>query len=357
MKRIITPWGLIVALMAIFVSVSPLRGFAIGVDFSDEVVDIYEVDGIIYKVLEWDELPLPLEVIGVSEDRDLQYLIFPEEITIQAIHHSPIKAGPKAAKIVKIGSNAFAFKRIGVLRTPSTIQRIGERAFVGTWILSLELSEGLRYIGEQAFSGARFGSVVIPEGVQYLDYMSFAYAETDHGKIDLPSSLVGFGGRVFFCCTDNLMMDIYFRSEIPPTTDGSDFGFIDNYIDAMWEAGLGPNTNWCTLHVPAQSLNLYKSTFPYNQYFNIVPIEEEEEPGNDDEPSSAVESSSADVCAYSVKEGVLTVACGAGDTLRLYDGAGILLESKSYSFPSEYTYIGNGVRILSVNGKSYKIVL
>lgn len=324
---------------------------------ADFGLEIQEVDGIIYKVLFGDSTPVQLEVVGLSEGNELSDIILPDTVIVSIMDFSDSSvdgAKPTPGVVVKIGPNAFPYEaRKRQIKLPSTLRSIGEGAFKNADLYNNELPEGLRYIGENAFYGADMDSLKIPESVEYLDFGAFSHARLR--VVEFPSSLRSFGGCVLYY--SNSVEDIYFHSEIPPFSDGSDFGFFDNYIGLQCDSGNGPDWWMCTLHVPAESVELYKATYPYSEYKNIVAIEEDE-PGNDeDEPSSAVETSSADFCSYAVKDGVLTVGCNAGDDLCIYDANGLLLERKHFSSPADYTYSGSGVLILRVNGNSLKIVL
>jgi hypothetical protein len=77
-------------------------------------------------------------------------------------------------------------------------------------------------------------------------------------SVTIPGSVTGIEGYAFFCCND--LKDVYCYAENVPTTDYSTFE--------------NTNIGSATLHVPASSLEAYKTTAPWSGFGSIVPIKE-----------------------------------------------------------------------------------
>lgn len=366
MKHFFRYFAVTVLFISGFLGISPqvcMAEFVIEEDFTNlgqPYKVVYEVDGIKYRLLTYDEVPMKVELIGVSDKfQPTPELILPEELMlpeelIKRIINMDFWGlqGSTPAKIVKIGHGAFKkCQKIGAVKIPSTVRTIGDSAFYMSTLSSIELPEGVVSIGEFALT-SQLRNIKIPESIRYLGFGCLFGKGLDF--VELPSTFQRFEGRTFFWSP---VKDMYLHSEIPPVTDGTDFAIMgDKYIDDLWDCCMGPEPGYCTLHVPAKAMELYKSTFPY-RYYDIVAIEEEE-PGNDDDPSqSGVEETDLDSAPYFIQNGELTVSCRAGDTLSLYDANGLLLDKRTFSSESRYTHRGNGIRLLQLNGTTHKIAL
>ena len=331
--------------------------------FDEEYPEVYEVDGIIYKLFTNDEIPLKVEVIGINDKfTTTPELILPEELIID-VHHWYVE-GPTPAEIVKIGHSAFKeCKKFSKVKLPSTVRIIADSAFYKSTLSAIELPEGLVSIGDWAFSSSispgsvdvrkATQTIKIPESVRYLGFNCMSPFTLK--AVEFPATFERFEGRTFM---NSYVKDIYFYSETPPASDGTDFGIMgDNYVGPIWDCCMGPAEWGGTIHVPAKSLELYKSTFPYNCFFYIVAIEEDE-PNDDDDPAqSGIEEADNDNPAYSVENGELSVSCRAGDTIFIYDAGGVLLDKRTFTSPTRYIHRGHGFRLLKINDDTHKIAL
>lgn len=116
------------------------------------------------------------------------------------------------------------------LKLPDTLTTIKDRAFKLSILKEFELPESLEYIGDQAFNNSLgFSKIRIPKNVKYI------------------------GKNAFTEC--KVLTDVYFDSEYPPVIKENDYWPIfDEKI---------------TIHVPSNSIGLYKKSKYFNQY-NIV---------------------------------------------------------------------------------------
>lgn len=109
-------------------------------------------------------------------------------------------------------------------------------------------------IGDFAFGYCRgLTSITIPEGVTSIGESAFDGCY-DLTSITIPSSLIGIGKMAFSLCDS--LKDVYCYATVPPSTFDKKFG-----------------SKSTTLHVPAASIETYKTTAPWSKFKNIVAIE------------------------------------------------------------------------------------
>lgn len=140
-----------------------------------------------------------------------------------------------------IKQNAFReYREMVSITIPNSITSIGTRAFIYcTKLISITLPNSIAHIEDQTFYGcSSLTSITIPENVKEIGWG--AYGEC------------------------NALLDVYCLAKSIPTTDPEAFyRWNDEIIDA-------------TLHVPASTLETYKSTEPWNKFSKIVALNEEE---------------------------------------------------------------------------------
>lgn len=147
----------------------------------------------------------------------------PQEITYDGITY----------KVNSIGSGAFAkSKDVSSITLPNTINVIEQDAFTHCTNLT---------------------SINIPNSVTTIQSWAF-YGCTNLSKIVLGNHIKTIGRKIFAKC-DNLL-DVYCYTQEVPSTDNLAF---DN-------CGI----EYVTLHVPASSVNIYKSASPWNKFMSII---------------------------------------------------------------------------------------
>lgn len=163
----------------------------------------------------------------------------------------------------------------GNIVIPSTIEcegvvckvnEIGKDAFKKSTITSVYIPSSIEKIGQDAFSSCNsLKTVNIPSSVIYISMFAFAYCN-NLTSITLPDNEISIGPAAFSSCGD--LKDVYcFATSLPSitgTSTSTDYGsplFQGSYIQ------------YATLHVPASSLDLYKSSRPWKDFKAIVAIE------------------------------------------------------------------------------------
>ena len=143
--------------------------------------------------------------------------------------------------VKSIGSFTFYQCRcISSLSIPSTVRSIGSSSFEDcTNLTSLTLSEGLQSIGGSSFEGCT--------GLQTLI---------------IPSTVVSISVNAFRNCKG--VKDVYCHAETVPDTDS-------NAFDAT-------PTEKSTLYVPANSVEAYRTTWPWSDFKEIVALTTSVEP-------------------------------------------------------------------------------
>lgn len=304
----------------------------------------YQLGDLHCIITQWDENPIWLATMKDNTHTSLSSITIPEDITIDG--EGWLYLGERPAIIEKIGYESFYNSALRNIKIPSSVRRIGKSAFESASLVKVEFSKGLIFIGEKAFAhNAELESIELPQSLRFLDYACFSNCYSLK-KIDLPSSLISLGGFTFRYCGS--IEDIYCRAEIPPTADDTDFGIVHNTDYPQLEKPETPNFNNCVLHVPAGCEDMYRNASGWNNFKNIVEI--------DDKTDIEEIVSDADIPCY-VANHTLTIPCKPNDIVSIYDASGVCLKKTIISTESEFKYSGNGIIIVSLNDKTSKIAL
>ena len=159
----------------------------------------------------------------------------------------------------KIGDYAFSTLDIKSVVIPSSVKSIGMDAFLGCVSLSdLFLSEGLISIEDNAFCGCHsLTYLLLPEGLETIGFESFTLC-SKLKSVSIPSSVTNIDVYAFLYCSS--LTDVYCYAENVPITESNVF----------YECPIAS----ATLHVPAGSLEKYKTTSPWNEFGSIVALPE-----------------------------------------------------------------------------------
>lgn len=151
----------------------------------------------------------------------------------------------------------FPSGRAGEYLLPSTVTRIGEYAFSGARISHISLPATLSTIGVGAFASSQVTALDLPQALSDIP-------ESMCQNCTLLSS-VRFGekvnhlGRYSFAGTS--LRNIYLNATIPPVMSSNAFGTSEQ--DTFLR---------CTLHVPAESVEIYRNHPRWGQFEDIVEL-------------------------------------------------------------------------------------
>ena len=143
----------------------------------------------------------------------------------------------------------------------SGVTSIGNYAFSScSSITSFTIGNSVTSIGEWAFSGCiELTSITIPNSVTSIGKRAFEDCYS-LASITIPKSVTSIGNYVFEDCSS--LTDYYVWAEKVPSTDRYPF--------------FGTNIENATLHVPANSVDIYRQTDPWSGFGKIVPLTDED---------------------------------------------------------------------------------
>ncbi len=116
--------------------------------------------------------------------------------------------------------------------------------------------KGISVIKEYALSGWQGHEVIISEGVETIEGGAFSNIK-NLTTVTIPSSVNSVSYDVFSWCGN--LQDVYCYAESVPTTAVNAFE--------------GTNISNATLHVPADAIDSYRNTAPWNEFGNFTGIE------------------------------------------------------------------------------------
>lgn len=175
---------------------------------------------------------------------------------IWAGFHSQIKQVIIQPGVTSIGEETFSnCQRLTSISISESVNSIGKKCFHNCTNLSaITIPNGVTSIEELTFDGCRaLISIIIPDGVTDINISAFNRC-SNLVSITLPSSVTTIGNYSFENCP--ALTDFYCYAETLPST-GKDL-FRGSSIESA------------ILHVPAGSLNRYKSTLPWSGFGNII---------------------------------------------------------------------------------------
>lgn len=134
---------------------------------------------------------------------------------------------------------------------PSSIEFIGDDAFTYCQnIENVKIPEGVKYIYSEAFYGCKINQLLLPSSLEKIGGWAFGISELK--ELILPVSLKEIGTEAF---NSGRIEKIVCLSPVPIECENSIFS-NDTYL-------------YSTLVVPQGCLDLYKSTNPWKNFFNI----------------------------------------------------------------------------------------
>lgn len=162
--------------------------------------------------------------------------------------------------ITSIENNTFYdCSKLSTINIPKNVKNIGSYAFANCYNLtSINIPTSVTNIGSNAFSGCfSLTSIYIPNSVTTIEDYAFSSCSNATSCI-IGSSVSSIGDYAFMTCS-SLNTVICYATEVPLASVTA----FRNVSSAT------------TLYVPAESVNLYKSTAPWSVFKTIEPIHEQ----------------------------------------------------------------------------------
>ena len=157
--------------------------------------------------------------------------------------------------VTRIGMRSFAgCTPLSSITIPNSVTFIDEAAFAScTSLTSITIPDSVTTFKQQVFMGcSNLTSVTLSHSVTKLESEMFRNC-TSIKKITIPQNYTELGSYCFYSCDS--LEDLYFERQLPPTITERTFNNM-------------PNTY--TIHVPAASLNAYKSADVWSQYADKI---------------------------------------------------------------------------------------
>ena len=161
--------------------------------------------------------------------------------------------------VTSIGNDAFLNCRgLTSVTIPNSVKSIGNYAFQAcSGLTSVNIGNSVISIGKEAFSRCfSLTSVTIPNSVTSIGEFAFSRC-SGLTSVTIANSVKSIGEYAFVNCAE--LTDVYCYAENVPSTGG--YSFLD------------ANTQYATLHVPALSIEKYKTTAPWSHFSKILAID------------------------------------------------------------------------------------
>lgn len=228
-----------------------------------------------------------------------------KEIGRGAFLSAPIKKVNFPEGLQKIGASAFSSARIREIILPQSCTSLGERAFSTNAMLeTLQLPEGIDSIpNEFAVTCINLKEINLPASVKYVGSQAFANG-WEVTRLNLPDGLeeIGFNAFVSLDKVECLVLPRNLKL-LGPTCFGRMTGVKKIYCPAQEPpvCQSGPNGEipfeWTgsrsiPVYVPKGTIDKYHSAWGWNQFDQLIEIDDSEFP-----KTSGVESVTADVHA------------------------------------------------------------
>ena len=233
-------------------------------------------------------LPSSLSFLGSAfkDCRNLRHVNFPDnltEIRDETFYHCSLDSIIIPNSVKRIGKSAFYYCKLSTVKLPDGLESIEDSTFhsckFSRIIPSTMAEEGgdsclilppsLKHIGKYAFADNRWLTcIILPNSLKTIGYRAFSnYADTHRilKTVVIPSGVEEIGQFAF-------LHDYYYHGQSLVDDLKDVYCYIETPLDCLWF--IKPSDK--TLHVPAQSVGLYRNHEYWGRFKEIVPLTDEE---------------------------------------------------------------------------------
>ena len=186
--------------------------------------------------------------------------------------------------VTTIGRWAFSYcKSLASVTIGESVTTIGKETFASCYSLaSVNIPNSVTTIGNSAFQYCHsLASVDIPPSVTTIGHEAFAECNS-LASINIPNSVTTIRGEAFYDCTS--LASVTIGESVTTIFDGAfdDCYAITSVICLAKKCPVYKRTMYdmfsvykkATLYVPKQSIDAYKTTYPWSNFVNVVALED-----------------------------------------------------------------------------------
>ena len=169
--------------------------------------------------------------------------------------------------VTNIGEGAlFGCTALTSIEIPNSVTNIGKGAFFEcTGLTSIEIPNSVTSIGERVFYGCNnLTTITIPNSVTSIGEATFRYC-TGLTSVTIPESVTNIGEGAFSDCTG--LTSVISKIQQPFEITIYEFANWDDETNS-------PLFSTATLYVPFGTKSTYEATYAWNQFQNIVEMED-----------------------------------------------------------------------------------
>ena len=254
-------------------------------------------------------------------------------------------------------------KQVASYIIPNSVTRIGEGAFGGcTNLTSVTIGNSVTFIASAAFEGCTgLASLTIPNSVTSIAWYAFAGC-TGLTSLTIGNSVSHIGNSAFADCTGLVSLTLpasVAYIEVIAFAGCTGLRTITSLRPAPPNLEANPFSSVifprCTLFVVPEGLIRYQTTAVWNQFFHILPIEENTSLTNAEELFAT-----ANPLRAWARNGLLHITGVAVDeTLSIYTSSGVLVyqNPKPASEEIDVNLTTQGVYIVQSGGNTVRVVV
>ena len=165
------------------------------------------------------------------------------------------------SSVTSIGYGAFTYcSGLTSITIPNSVTSIGKYAFSRcSGLISVAIPNNVTKIESGLFEYcSSLTSVIIGNSVRSIGNYAFQYC-SNLSSVTIPNSVTSIGNNAFSTCPN--LADVYCYSESVPTTDSKTFH---------------NNIKNATLHVPSSTVDVYKITYPWRDFKEIIALTDDD---------------------------------------------------------------------------------